>query len=99
MPELRIQNLNFAQLRSFLDVLRQNAYGNFGSGLGAYLHAHRTGNPVELLRRGYVLFQELFADNPRLAAAADHAQKDKWTLNPLGQHQRVVLMSAGDDKT
>ena len=45
-----------------------------------------------------VLLQKLFAHDARLAAAADHAQKNKRTMNPLGQHQRVMLVAARDDE-
>ena len=47
---------------------------------------------------GDFLFQKLFAHDARLAAAANHAQKNKRLMNPLGQHQRVMLMAARDDE-
>ena len=66
---------------------------------GLDFQAHRTGEPVELLRRGDVLFQKLLAHDARLAAAADHAEKNKRMMNPLRQHQRVMLMAARDDES
>ena len=41
--------------------------------------------------------EKAFADEARLALAADHAQKQKRLVNPLGQHVGVVLMAPRDD--
>ena len=47
---------------------------------------------------GNILPDKLFANDARLAAAANHAEEDKRLANPFGKHQGIVLMTARDDQ-
>src|ERR1017187_3418143 len=89
--------LYLGKCRALLDELRQHAYGNFMCADGGNVQSDWACDAVELFRRGDFLFDEIFAHDARLAAAANHAEKRKRKPNPFRQHQRVVLMSARDD--
>src|SRR5580765_4556199 len=87
----RLDQLQFArgnmlavnQLRSLIDELRHYAYCDFGNTLRANFDAHRARDALKLFSRGDFFFREMLEDCACFASAADHADEEKWLMNPI----------------
>jgi len=86
-------------LRSFVDELRHDAYGNFHDTARTNPDSDRTRNVLKLLRGGNSFSHKMFKDRARLARAANHAQKQEWLSNPVLKDQRVVLVAASNNES
>ena len=83
---------------AFLDELRHDADGDFLHALRFDLDADGTGDAFELLGGGDFFVAEMFEDDAGLARAADHAEEQKWFVDPVRKHERIVPMTARDDE-
>src|ERR1043166_1321419 len=83
---------------AFLHESRRDADGNLRHADRVDVNANRAFDARELLLRCDFVLHELLEDNPSFALAADHTEKRERPLNPVFQHERVVLMAARDDE-
>lgn len=86
-------------LRSFLNILRQNADRDFLDALPPNLEAHGTDDPCQLLGRGNLFFHKMLADGASFPRTANHAQKSEGTMDPRPQDHRVMSMPPRHDQT
>src|ERR1700722_6114644 len=80
---------------TLFDVLGHDADGDFLDALRFDLKTDRTGDAFELFGRGDLFVAEMFEDDAGLARAADHAEKQKWFVNPILEHEGVGAVTAG----
>ena len=78
------------QIGSFLNELRHDAHCDLHDAAGLDANSYRTRDALQLLAGRKMFIPKMVKNGSRLASAPNHTQKEKWLLDPMTQHERIV---------